>query len=175
MEFRNQWLLHVFRLVIIIDTWSNFSISWSDSAELHWAVTLRHIGDNISLTTSRSQIDYVTAWCSRRLYRHFTLAHHRVSSGVWWAPTRDHWGSWVQIPSGARIFPSSHLTMYDILHVLSHNSVGWYYDTVKLILAVVVTIQQYTNLDFIDLTFEFSKVSLKFWFSVVKRIVRFFL
>ena len=64
----------------------------------------------------------VTAWCSYESYGpvliwlwlrnavlvkdpHFTLAHHGVSSSsVVRASKIDHGGSWVQIPSGARIF-----------------------------------------------------------------------
>ena len=45
---------------------------------------------------------------ARVKYPHFTLTHHRVSSSsVVRASVLDHGGLWVQIPSGARIFPSS--------------------------------------------------------------------
>ena len=51
---------------------------------------------------------YLTLWlrdAARVKYPHFTLAHHRVSSSsVVRAAVLDHGGSWVRIPSGARIF-----------------------------------------------------------------------
>ena len=56
-------------------------------------------------------IRYLTQWlrdAARVKYTHFTLAHHRVSSSsVVRASIPDHGWSWVRIPSGARIFPSS--------------------------------------------------------------------
>ena len=51
---------------------------------------------------------YLTLWlrdAARVKYPHFTLAHHRVSSSsVVRASVLEHGGSWVRIPSGARIF-----------------------------------------------------------------------
>ena len=50
----------------------------------------------------------LTLWlrdAARVKYPHFTLAHHRVSgSSLVRASVLDHGGSWVRIPSGARIF-----------------------------------------------------------------------
>ena len=54
---------------------------------------------------------YLTLWlrdAARVKCLHFTLAHHRVSSSsVVRVSVLDHGGSWVRIPSGARIFPTS--------------------------------------------------------------------
>ena len=55
--------------------------------------------DSSRITQPQSQI-------STDSIAHFTLAHHRVSSSsVVRASALDHGGSWVRIPSGARILP----------------------------------------------------------------------
>ena len=47
-----------------------------------------------------------------------TLAHHRVSSS-----SVDHGGSWVEIPSGTRIFPCLCFSMYRHLIVTTAQNV----------------------------------------------------
>ena len=71
---------------------------------------------------------YLTLWlrdAARVKYPHFTLAHHRVSSSsVVRASVLDHGGSWVRIPSGARIFPSSQWV--HLLHLVFDISLSFY-------------------------------------------------
>ena len=104
--------------------WENVTIEPTGERERMWKNVLTHIlvvgWPHRSMMLSMWLRDavmsyavsrYLTLWlrdAARVKYPHFTLAHHRVSSSsVVWASVLDLGGSWVRIPSGTRIFPSS--------------------------------------------------------------------
>ena len=114
---------------------------------------------------------------ARVKYPHFTLAHHRVSSSsVVRASVLDHGGSWVRIPSGARIFPSSqwvqlkrlsfNLVVPSFIHSVRHSLPFF-----SAVSSYCVCMSTTTTTTFVVLAFSFSLVITGFSSSSFKKVV----